>query len=154
GLRHPDLAQFPRSLTRQLDNGISKSSLSVRREFLLLLRNSSPVFAKDWIYGLAKKYDGKDRFYLEAIAIAGGHHDKARRDIILADFDKHFPEWNDQVADLVWELRPPSVLPRLTKQLSDPKLPPAQRARIVDILAASDDVQTGVDLLKVLRSEV
>ena len=63
------------------------------------------------IYELAKKYDGKDRFYLEAIGIAVGHHDKARRDIILADFDKQFPEWNDKVADLVWELRPPAMMP-------------------------------------------
>ena len=51
-------------------------------------------------------YDGHDRFYLAAIGIAVGS-DPKRREIILADFDKQFPEWNDKVADLVWELRPP-----------------------------------------------
>ena len=65
---------------------------------------------------LAKHYDGHDHFYRAALNIACGT-DPARRDAILADFDKHFPEWNDKVADLVWELRPKSVLPRLGKLL-------------------------------------
>ena len=73
--------------------------------------------------------------------------DPARRDAILADFDKHFPEWNDKVADLVWELRPKSVLPRLEKLLADPKLTAAQKGRIVDILAVNDDPSAGKVLL-------
>ena len=81
-----------------------------------------PAKAKPLILDLAKKYDGKDRFYLEAIGIAVGHHDKARRDVILADFDKEFPEWNDKVADLVWELQPPAMMPTLGKQLADKTL--------------------------------
>ncbi|MGH7224212.1 MAG: hypothetical protein ACRELF_13355, partial [Gemmataceae bacterium] len=101
----------------------------------------------------AKMYDGKDRFYLEAIGIAIGR-DPKRREIILADFAKHFPEWNDQVASLVWELRPPSMLPVLEKRLVDAKVPAAQRAQIVDILAASEDKEAGASLLKVLRSDV
>ena len=56
-------------------------------------------------YALAKHYDGQDLFYRAALNIACGT-DPERRDAILADFDKHFPEWNDKVADLVWELRP------------------------------------------------
>ena len=39
------------------------------------------------ILDLAKKYDGKDRFYLDAIGIAVGH-EKKRRETILADFDQ------------------------------------------------------------------
>ena len=80
---------------------------------MLLLRDVDPAKAKPLIFELAKKYDGKDRFYLEAVGIAVGHHDKARRDVILADFDKEFPDWNDKVADLVWELQPPAMLPSL-----------------------------------------
>jgi putative membrane-bound dehydrogenase-like protein len=146
-------AQFA-SYLKTWDGKANVPGNSLRREVLLALRDQDPRLAKELLYGLMDWYDGTDRFYLEAIGIAVGHHDKARRDIILADFDKHFPEWNDKVADLVWELRPPSVLPKLATLLSDPKLPAAQRARIVDILAASDDVQAGVDLLKLLRSDM
>ena len=67
-------------------------SAAVRREALLLVRDVDPAKAKPLILDLAKQYDGKDRFYLEAIGIAVGHHDKARRDVILADFDKEFPD--------------------------------------------------------------
>jgi putative heme-binding domain-containing protein len=102
-------------------------------------------------YTLAKKYDGSDHFYRAALNIACGT-EPARRDAILADFDKHFPEWNDKVADLVWELRPKSVLPRLGTLLTDAKLTPAQKGRIVDILASSDDVAAGQTMLDVLKS--
>jgi putative membrane-bound dehydrogenase-like protein len=128
-------------------------STAVRREALLFLRDEKPAEAKPLIYELAKRYDGKDRFYLEAIGIAVGHHDKARREAILADFPKQFPEWNDKVADLVWELQPPAMIPLLAERLADAKVSPEQRARLVDILAASDDKGAGKTLLKVLQAD-
>jgi putative membrane-bound dehydrogenase-like protein len=130
------------------------SSAAVRRELLLAARDADPAEARAFILELAKRYDGKDRFYLEAIGIAVGHHDKQRRDVILKDFDKEFPEWNDKVAELVWELRPPQLLPVLENRLADTKLTAAQRARIVDILAAYDDPQAGEAVLHALAGEV
>ncbi|HVS34197.1 MAG TPA: PVC-type heme-binding CxxCH protein [Gemmataceae bacterium] len=135
------------------EQAINDPSPAVRREVLLLLRDAAPAQVKKIIYGMAKQYDGKDRFYLEAIGIAVGHHDKARRGVILADFEKEFPDWNDKVADLVWELQPPSVMPSLGKRLTDASLTPEQRGRIVDILAASDDKAAGVALLPVLETD-
>jgi putative membrane-bound dehydrogenase-like protein len=125
---------------------------ALRREVLLALRNMDADSAKPLILALVKKYDGKDRFYLEAIGIAVGH-DPKRREIILADFAKQFTEWNNQVAGLVWELRPLSMMPVLEKRLVDAKVPAAQRAQIVDILAASEDAKAGALLLNVLRLE-
>jgi putative membrane-bound dehydrogenase-like protein len=135
---------------------VKDPSAAVRREALILLRDVEPKTSEQFfpmLYDLAKGYDGRDRFYLEAIGIALGH-DPKRRAIILADFAKHFPEWNEQVAGLVWELRPPGMMPVLEKRLVDAKTPAAQRAQIVDILAASEDKEAGVSLLKVLRSDV
>jgi putative membrane-bound dehydrogenase-like protein len=129
------------------------ASFAIQREVLLTLRNADPEKAKKLILELAKQYDGKDRFYLEAIGIAVGHWDKERRDIILKDFDKEFPEWNDKVADLVWELRPPSMMPTLGKKLADPKLSASSRSRIIDILALSDDGSAAKALLQLLPSE-
>jgi putative membrane-bound dehydrogenase-like protein len=126
---------------------------AVRREALLALRDVDAAKARPLILDMAKQYDGKDRFYLEAIGIAVGH-DPKRREIILADFAKQFPEWNEQVAGLVWELRPLSMLPVLEKRLADAKVHAAQRAQIVDILAASDDKDAGAVLLKVLTTDV
>jgi putative membrane-bound dehydrogenase-like protein len=123
------------------------------REFALLLQYVPlDEFPKETFYTIAKKYDGQDIFYRAALNIACGT-DSARRDAILADFDKHFPEWDDKTADLVWELRPKSVLPRLGKLLGDGKLTAAQKARVIDIIAANDDPEAGKSVLEVLKSD-
>ncbi|QDU19311.1 PVC-type heme-binding CxxCH protein [Urbifossiella limnaea] len=122
------------------------------REFLVTLRLVPTQYAKKYVPLAAKRYDGQDHFYRAALNIACGT-DPARRDAILADFDKHFPTWDDKVADLVWELRPKSVLPRLPALLTDAKLTAAQKARVVDILAVSDDPKAGAAMLSVLRGD-
>jgi putative membrane-bound dehydrogenase-like protein len=129
-----------------------KPALSVCRETLIWARKIPAESMKEGFYALAKRYDGQDIFYRAALNIACGT-DPKRRDAILADFDKHFPEWNDKVADLVWELRPKSVLPRLAKLLTDGKLTAAQKGRIVDILAVNDDPAAGKALVSLLKTE-
>jgi putative membrane-bound dehydrogenase-like protein len=124
----------------------------VFREMALALQTLEPERAAKLFFPLAKLYDGKDRFYLAALGIAVGTDPKRREDI-LADFDKHFPDWNERTANLIWELRPPSVMPRLEQKLFDAATPAAQRAQIVDILAGSDDVAAGRLLVRVLGEE-
>jgi putative membrane-bound dehydrogenase-like protein len=128
-----------------------KADPAVLREALLALRDRDPHQVKGALYQLMKRYDGKDRFYLVSVGIAVGHHDRKRREIILADFDKQFPEWNDKVANLVWELRPPRILPLLEKRLSDASVPAEQRAKVVDILASSEEQGAGLAVLKLLQ---
>ncbi|HEV3079802.1 MAG TPA: PVC-type heme-binding CxxCH protein, partial [Gemmataceae bacterium] len=108
---------------------LQDKSCAVLRESLLALRDKGPVGVAGPIFELAKRYDGKDRFYLEAIGIAVGS-DPKRREIILADFDKEFPEWNQKVANLIWELRPPKTMARLQKHLEDAATPSEQRSQI------------------------
>jgi putative heme-binding domain-containing protein len=153
--RFPDLAKAPgpiRETLKHLNLELLNSGNTLAAEILLALRSTEASFARPIILDLAEQYDGKDRFYLEAIGIAVGRHDKKRRDIILADFEKKFPEWNDKVADLVWELQPPSVMPSLGQRLTDTKLTAEQKARVVDILAVSDDPGSGKTLLAVMQN--
>ena len=102
-------------------------------------------------YALARKYDG-DPVYRAALNIALGT-DAKRRDAILAYFPKIFPEWNDKVADLVWELRPKSMLPKLGELMRDPKLTARQKARVVEILAASPDIDAGRTMLRLVTGD-
>jgi len=131
----------------------TEPSPAMRREMLLGLRDEDPTNTKPLILTLAKRYDGKDRFYLEAIGIAVGR-DPKRREMILADFDKEFPEWNQKVANLMWELRPPKAMARLQKYLEDPGTPTEQRGQIVDIIASFDDRSGGKILLQELKSNL
>lgn len=131
------------------DAAVKPEEIPAAREILLNLRSAPVEVAKDVILHYAKSYDGQDIFYRAALNIACGN-DPKRRDEILADFDSAFPEWNDKVADLVWELRPKSVMPRLGKLLEDPKLTGPQKARIVDILSSSTDAGAGESMLALL----
>ncbi len=123
-----------------------------RREILLAIRDSQLELAIKFFYICARQYDGQDHFYRAALNIACGT-DPERRDKILADFEKHFPEWNDKVADLVWELRPKSMLPKMERLMTDDKLTAAQKARIVDILAVNDDAAAGKTMLGLLKGD-
>ncbi|MFO0849736.1 MAG: PVC-type heme-binding CxxCH protein [Gemmataceae bacterium] len=136
----------------KLSEVLGTQPVAILREGALAARNINLPLAKELFYSFAKRYDGHDIFYRAALNIACGT-DPTRRDAILADFDKHFPEWNDTVADLVWELRPKSVLPRLDKLLADPKLTAAQKGRIVDILAVTDDPAAGKTVLALLAGD-
>ncbi|MBY0513989.1 MAG: c-type cytochrome [Gemmataceae bacterium] len=158
GQKHSDawVQMYLRSLhaRREMPGDVNTAARTPgqRRECALLMRDLPPAICLNQFYELAKQYAGNDHFYLAALNIACGT-DPVRRDAILADFDKHFPEWNDTVADLVWELRPKSVLPRLGQLLASPKLTGPQKARVVDILAASDDPAAGQTMLAVLLSD-
>ena len=95
---------------------VKDPSPAVRREALLLLRRADPAKAKDLILDLADGFDGKDRFYLAAVGIAVGQ-DSERRKIILADFEKRFPDLNDKVMGLLWEAAPTDRCTGLARQI-------------------------------------
>ncbi len=135
----------------QNKKGWDQVTITDLREALLMMPRFTPQQVAKLLPVFAKHYDGQDIFYRAALNIAVGT-DPARRDEILADFDKQFPEWNDKVADLVWELRPKSMLPKLGKLLEDPKLTGPQKARLVDILASSPDASAGATMLTLLGS--
>lgn len=123
----------------------------IQRELLLLIAAYPAPEAIAMFYPLARKYDGKDIVYRAALNIAAGS-EPTRRDAILAEFAERFPTLDDKTLDLVWELRPKSMLPKLETLLADEKVPGPQKARIVDILAASDDAAAGKAMLKLLSS--
>jgi putative membrane-bound dehydrogenase-like protein len=138
----------------QMEEDLSKEqSIALLREILLLMRKMEPYHIKRLFYQLAQQYDGKDRFYLEAIGIAVGHYDQKRRETILADFEKEFPEWNEKVANLIWELRPSSVMPKLGPRLRDASLPLEQRLQIVDILGGMQEISGGQAMIQALTPD-
>jgi putative membrane-bound dehydrogenase-like protein len=89
----------------------------VRRECILALhKNKSPEAAKLWVE-LARHYDAKDRWYLEALGI--GAADQWDR-----FFDAYINENNDPLKtaagrDIVWRARTDKSLPYLVKLATD-----------------------------------
>jgi putative membrane-bound dehydrogenase-like protein len=133
------------------DAVLKDGSAMVRREALLALRDVDPAKASPLILELARRYDGSDRFYLEALGIAVGQ-DKARRAVLLPGLEKLFTEWSDKVADLTWELRPPGLLPALEERLQKSKGAPDQAVRLIEVLGAYEDIEAGRALLRSLAA--
>lgn len=125
------------------------SSAAIRREFLISIRNLDIATVKPSFFHLAKLFDGQDRTYLSALDIALGT-DPQRRAAILDDFEKHFPEWNDKTAWLVWELQPPRVVAKLGQKLANEKLSPLQTELALGAMAASSGTDGGESLLKLV----
>jgi hypothetical protein len=92
-------------------------SAQVRRECAIALRhNDSPEAPKVWTT-LAQQYDGKDRWYLEALGIGADKQE-----------DKFFNAWLTEVGDkwntpagreLVWRSRSGKAAPLLVKLITD-----------------------------------
>ena len=89
------------------------SNLHVQRELITALRYATSDAAADlWVH-MARKYDGKDRWYLEALGIASDHH-----------ADQYFTRWvaatpfeieSKAHQDIVWRVRSHHALPLLGK---------------------------------------
>lgn len=99
----------------------------IRRECLLALhKNKSPEAPAAWVQ-LASQYDGKDRWYLEAIGIAAADQWDNFFDAYLAKFPD--PLSTAQGRDIVWRARTDKSLPYLQKLASDESVPLESRLR-------------------------
>ena len=100
-------------------------SPSVRREVALAMRATNHLESqKTSSLKIAKGYDGKDRYYVEAFGI--GCTDKEEK--IYAELKKHLriQEYDARYAGLVWRLHPASSVAEIKSwainQTLDPKV--------------------------------
>ena len=107
---------------------VNDPEAQVRRELAIALRlNKSPEAPALWAQ-LASQYDGKDRWYLEALGIGAD-----------GNWDSYYTAWikqmnNDPLAnvggrDIVWRARTKESVPMLAKLAGDPSVDVSQRLR-------------------------
>ncbi len=122
---NPDLRITGIRAAVELKNGVTRvvaalqhdPDSQVRRECALALHhNKSPEAASLWA-SLAVQYDGKDRWYLEALGISANKQWDA---FFTAYLDKiKDPLATDASRDIVWRARTQKALPYLSKLASD-----------------------------------
>jgi len=96
---------------------INDKDAQVRRECLIALhKNKSPEAADLWV-SLADQYDGKDRWYLEALGIGAADQWNTFFDAYLARHPD--PLQGAQGRDIVWRARTDRSLPFLVKLAGD-----------------------------------
>ncbi|MVM35096.1 c-type cytochrome [Spirosoma sp. HMF4905] len=107
---------------------VNDQDAQVRRECIIALRRSTSAEAPGLWAQLASQYDGKDRWYLEALGIGAE-----------GNWDSYYTAWmkqmkNDPLAniggrDIVWRARTKESVPLLAKLAGDPSVDLSQRLR-------------------------
>lgn len=99
---------------------VQDSSPAVRRELALALRfDDSPEMPQRWAE-LATQYDGKDRWYLEALGIGSDLRPDECFAAWMASIDD---EWDTPAGrDIVWRTRAPAAANKLVQIIQNPAL--------------------------------
>ncbi|WP_038168339.1 PVC-type heme-binding CxxCH protein [Verrucomicrobium sp. BvORR106] len=116
----------------------SDASPAVRREVALSLRDVPFAQSGPILVEVAKRFDGKDRTYLEALGLGAEGNTRALYAAIkeaLPDGKADPEAWSDAFARLTWRLSPPDAVPALKARILSSKLSREQRKLALDSLA-------------------
>jgi hypothetical protein len=131
---------------------INDPSAQVRREALIALRhNASPDAPALWT-DLVQKYDGKDRWYLEAAGISAD-----------GQWDSYFAAWIKKVGnnwntpegrDIVWRSRASAALPMLAAIIRDNNIDLSKNLKFFRAFDFHTDTSRQTVLLSLLNSTI
>lgn len=111
------------------------SAPAVRREVAVALRDVAPEAAMPVLLELARRYDGKDRVYLEAVGVGA----EGKEDALWAKLSQAQPKdptkWPRAFVDFTWRLHPAAAVPALQARAMASTLSPAERERALVALA-------------------
>lgn len=124
-------------------------SPQVRREVAVALRELPAEQALDALMILCRKYDGKDRWMLEALGIAA----RGKENALYAALRDFFPNrWNSRLGQMIWEFRPPQALPDLIGWFKDESLSTEERTEVLQALSAQASAEAGLVVAEFVRS--
>ena len=128
-------------------------SPAVRREVALALRDVPLGQCGDVLLKLAEGYDGKDRWYLEALGTACDGKEEAVYPALLAKLGAGDPQkWSDAFASIIWRLHPAAAVPALLARAQATPLTPTQRKLALDSLAFVKGTEAALAMSVLSRS--
>lgn len=128
-----DVAAEAARLARDADAG-------VRREVALSMRDVPADDSLDILVDIARRYDGVDRYYLEALGTGATGKEARLYDRLRRDLDVGDPmAWSASFARLAWRLHVPAAVSDLAARARAPQLAPEDRRLALDTLAFIDD---------------
>ncbi|MBT5846328.1 MAG: c-type cytochrome, partial [Verrucomicrobiales bacterium] len=149
GLRIARRHQLPvEPVVRQL---VRDKSALVRRECAVSLHRLTSAESVQLWTELAAQYDGKDRWYLEALGIG----EKGKETACLnAWLKKTGKDWNSRAGrDIIWRLRAPETAALLAKLLLNPSVPAAEHPRLLRALDFHDTQPKEAALIALLEGD-
>jgi putative membrane-bound dehydrogenase-like protein len=127
-------------------------SAAVRREVALSLRDVPLEKSRHLLLELAKGYDGKDRWYLEAWGIGATGKEAALYESLAAgQAQRDAAAWPTSYSDLVWRLTPAAGVSALAQRAKADALPAAERTKAVTALGFIPTREAATALLDVAQ---
>jgi putative heme-binding domain-containing protein len=115
-----DVIPFVKSL-------VDDPSPQVRRECAIALRHNPSPWAPELWAALARKHEGRDRWYLEALGIGADRQEESFFDAWVSSVGTN---WNTPGGrDIIWRSRATNAAGFLAKIISDPNTPENERLR-------------------------
>ncbi len=144
-LKHKDqqfrIAAF-RALRHQNHNMLKHAAVlardpspAVRREVALALRDVPLKDCRDMLLDIAERFDGKDRWYVEALGLGCVKKEEAMWDAIQDRIGKPALEWDARFHRITWRLHPPQAVPQLKLRLMTASLSKEERMLSMTALA-------------------
>ena len=119
--------QLPVDIIPIVRQVVNDPSAQVRRTVVIALRHNHSSAAPALWAKLAEQYDGKDRWYLEALGIGA---DKQWDSFFAAWQQQMGSEWNSSAGrDIVWRSRAKAALPMLEQIIEDHKMDPEKNLK-------------------------
>jgi putative membrane-bound dehydrogenase-like protein len=114
---------------------VNDPSPAVRRELALAMRDVPWAQAKDVLVPLAKKFDGRDRTYLEALGTGAKGKEGALFDALAPADSAGATNWPASFAGIAWRLHPPQSAASFIERALAGSLPEKDRRAAVTALA-------------------
>ena len=102
----------------------SDPSPAIRREVALAMRDFKGPESIANLVTVARRFDGKDRAYLEAIGLGATGREAAVYDAIAKVMGAEPAAWTPAFAGIAWRLHPPQSVPGVVARLRGGKLTP------------------------------
>ncbi len=142
GSRHEEAQTSERDSQSLLTSAATNQDgpMSLLREFALALRDVPFEQASPLLLALAGRYNGKDRFYLEALGLGCDRKEEVLYPLLLSKLGNSDPLlWSEAFATLVWRLHPAACVPVVAQRAAAISLSAAARKQAVDTLAFIPD---------------
>lgn len=128
-------------------------SAFIRREVAIALRDSSLDAKKNTLFHIAKQYDGKDRWYLEATGAAMEKNADFWYDTLKTAMGNSNPaDWSDAMKDVAWRLHPPAAVNDFVQIINSNKSDAALKKKMITGLAFVKTKEAAEAMLAYVKS--
>jgi putative membrane-bound dehydrogenase-like protein len=140
----PDITTYAKQLSKD-------ASAAVRREVAVALRDLPLDKTQDIITALAEQYDGKDRYYLEALGQAALGKEEALYPVLNTKLGGDPLKWSPAFSGIIWRLHPKAALSALKQRAASDQLSAEARKQAIVAIGFVND-QQAVDAMQELMT--